>query len=159
MTELFNKIYLKLHFSEIKIAKLILRKVSIEDIYSNISKSCWLYGIQQQIILKNSDRLIIELISISKKHRLILEYHRCEMVFEDDYDIFENYLCRYDVKKGVYITTGIFEEYLFKKSRHNFQNNIKLIDGTDFVIKQLCINKNTNGRINKNTLSFLKYLP
>lgn len=159
MIGLFNKIYLKLHFKDIKISKLILRKVSIEDIYLNINKSCWLYGIQQQIILKNSDRLIIELISASKKHKILLTYHRCEMVFEDDYDMFENYLYKYDIKKGIYITTGIFEESLFKKSKHNFEKNIKLLDGTDFVIKQLCTIKNPNGRISKKTLNFLRYLP
>ncbi|AWI07015.1 hypothetical protein [Clostridium drakei] len=128
----------KTEFYEMK-----LKKVSINEISDSITKSCWNYNIQYEMILKDSNTLLIDL--MGKEKEILLKYHKKDIITKNDYEGFINYLESYEIKRGIYITTGFFEKYMY----NNLHKKIKKIDIKKFIKKQPNIDK----------LNFLQYLP
>ncbi|NMM63243.1 hypothetical protein HBE96_11245 [Clostridium sp. P21] len=133
--------------SELYRAKTKLKKVSINEVLNNITKSCWNYNIQYEIILKNSDKLIIKLIGREKK--LLLKYHKKDSIMMRDYEEFLNWLEHCKIERGIYIATGFFEKKIYSDECNLFHNKVKKIDVEKFIKKQMNIDR----------LSFLEYLP
>ncbi len=142
-----DKSYFNWKRSKLYKDKIKLKKISISEITENITKNCWNYNIQYQIILKNSDILLIKL--IAKEKKLLLKYHKKDIIMLRDYEKFLNYLENYDVYRGIYITTGFFEKQTYINVNNIFHKKVKKIDAYKFIRKQINISK----------LNFLEYLP
>lgn len=123
--------------------KMKLKKVSINEISDNITKSCWNYNIQYEMILKDSHTLLIDL--IGKEKEILLKYHKKDIITKNDYEGFINCLENYEIERGIYITTGFFGKHIYD----NLHKKVKKIDVKKFIKKQPNIDK----------LSFLQYLP
>lgn len=127
--------------------KMKLKKVSISEISDNITKSCWNYNIQYEMILKDSHTLLIDLIGREKE--ILLKYHKKDIITENDYERFMSYLESYEIERGIYITTGFFQKPIYNNLHNYLHRRIKKIDIEKFIKKQPNIDK----------LSFLQYLP
>lgn len=147
MNSLIDKAYTNSKEQEIYRGKAQLKKINIDVIAENITKSCWNYNIQYQIFLKTSNLLIMKLIGIEKT--TLFKYHRKQKVSLRDYEEFLRYLDICNIEKGIYITTGIFEESINKSIKSIFGRRVQRVDGVKLIKRQLRANQ----------LSFLEYLP
>jgi hypothetical protein len=144
---LLDKSYFNWKKTKLYKAKIKLKKISISEISDNITRNCWKYNIQYQIILKSSDTLLIKL--IGKEKKLLLKYHKKDVVMFTDYERFLNCLENYELERGIYITTGFFKKQTYNNINNIFHKRVKKIDADKFIRKQINISK----------LSFLEYLP
>lgn len=147
MKYLLDKSYFNWKKAELYKAKIKLKKISINEILYIIDKNCWNYNIQYQIISKSSDMLFIKF--IAKEKKILLKYHKKDIIMFKECQEFLNCLENYQVDKGIYITTGFFEKQASKNISDIFHKRVKKIDGDKFIRKQ----------INISELSFLEYLP
>ncbi len=147
MRVIVDNSYLNCKKSEIYKAKVKLKKISIDEVLDNITKSCWNYNIQYKIILKNPHMLLMELTGERKK--FLFKYHKKDKVLLKDYEEFLNCLEGCNVHRGIYITTGFFEEQINKYEANILFKKVQKIDVIKFIKKQLDINR----------ISFLEYLP
>lgn len=150
MLELFNNIYFRLRKNEIQKGKIRLKRVRTDKVLKILTKSIWKENIQYSVLIKTSEVLIIKL--KGKKEEVIIKYHRCDMVFADYVQDFIAILNGNDVKKGVYITTGVFERGISNK-------RVKLEDYKHFLKYQIGILGKIDEIIKKDRLKFFKYLP
>lgn len=158
MWGLLDWVYFKFHRNAIQTAKIRLKKISIETVLQCISKNCWRFGIQYEVLIKTSDTLVIKI--RGKKQCILLRYHKADMVFYDDFCRFLNFLVAENIPKGVYITTGVFEERILKvKSNPLFRKQIMLEDYRQFIIGQLLFTGQNSDRFKQKKLKFFKYLP
>lgn len=127
--------------------KLKLNRIKIDAITRNITQSCWNYNIQYKILLKTSDLLLIKLIGDNK--RVLLKYHKKNKVELREYEKFLYDLDQFNVEKGVYITTGIFDCKIDEYDSGIFNRKVQRINNTKFIRRQASLDK----------LSFLEYLP
>jgi hypothetical protein len=144
---ILKKIYLRLKKYKFKVIRESLNEVDIDKITKGITKECWNYNIQYRIILKTSNFLIIKLTGQDKV--TLLKYHKKEKVILWEYESFLQYLKKYDVNTGIYITTGTFEERINRCKIKVFNIKVYRVDGYKFIRRQ-----NSIGR-----LSFLEYFP
>lgn len=158
MLALLDSLYYQLKKKEIEKASTILKRMKIDTILQNLSKLCWKYNIQCEIIFKTNDILSLKL--SGNTEIILFKYHKAEVVYRKDVDFFMNELDRYNANKGFYITTGEFE---FKN-----KSSIKSLFCKNDVILQDCFafiknNLGLKGKVEKNfktiRLSLFKYLP
>lgn len=147
MSGVVDGIYLKIRENELYRGKLKLKKIGMDYIVKNITKSCWSYNIQYEVFLKTSNMLVIKL--AGREETVLFKYHKKDKVLLSDYNNFLYYLDNCNIKRGVYITTGVFEENINKDLRSILNKRVKRIDGIKLIKKQLRTDK----------LSFLEYLP
>lgn len=158
MNSFINKIYLIIRKKEIFKAKIKLKKVKTDLVLKVLTKICWNCGIQYEIIIKRYDVLILKL--TGKKENIIFKYHKTDMVFMEDYQRFLNYIDEYSAQKGVYITTGVFENKILSDLNHFiFNDKVKLVDCISFIRYQLGLFNDTYKAFTKDTLKFYRYLP
>lgn len=156
--ELLNKLYYTVRKKEVEIAKRRLRKINIDVILKCISKSCWKYNVQYEVILKTAEILVIKI--KGKKSNLILKYHICDLVFMEGYNSFMDYLFIYNRCMGIYITTGVFESKAIRASNSIFlHNKIRLENNITFIRKQLGLFGKANQIFKYRKLRFDRYLP
>ncbi len=156
--KVFNYLYYAKNKKRIELSKSKLKRITIDTVYEIITKNCWKYGIQYEVVVKNKELLDIRLQG-SKTSKLI-RFHKNNMVFIQDYNNFKSLMYVLEVKKGIYITTGVFEEKVFK-ANHNFFNDksIKLEDNFDFIKKQIVMNPKHKNHIVYQYIDFQRYLP
>jgi hypothetical protein len=137
----------------------IIRNLKVDLFYAALTKGCWKFGIQYEILVKNIDVLEIKL--RRGKKELIIKFHKTLMVFMEDYDRFLATLKRYEVSRGIYITTGVFEQKIINSYRRgvSFDNKVKLEDMTSFGRGQLGWNGRSEDVLKEKTLKLYKYLP
>ena len=152
-----DTLYVKIRSKEIVKAKSKLKKLTVNTITDSITKSCWKNNIQYDIILKNSEELLIRLEGRGKVW--LLKYDKKAMIFYDEFDRFLNYMDIYKAENGIYITIGVFEPKIIKSCHHIFLNDVRLIDNVKFIKEQLGYCKKCEEVFKYGKLNFYSYLP
>ncbi|MCX0368971.1 restriction endonuclease, partial [Clostridium perfringens] len=129
------------------------RKISIKKVSQIIIKECIKEKLNYEIIEKNNNEFIVE-ISSSRKKTLIV-FHKALAVTIYDYYKFIRLIQDREIDKGVYITTGVFQQDVYNMAETDrFINRIKLLNGKDFVVKQRWIKRKKHHHISYEKLSF-----
>jgi len=129
------------------------RKISIKKVSQIIIKECIKEKLNYEIIEKNNNEFIVE-ISSSRKNTLIV-FHKALAVTIYDYYKFIRLIQDREIDKGVYITTGVFQQDVYNMAETDrFINRIKLLNGKDFVVKQRWIKRKKHHHISYDKLSF-----
>ncbi|NGT79493.1 restriction endonuclease, partial [Clostridium perfringens] len=129
------------------------RKISIKKVSQIIIKECIKEKLNYEIIEKNNNEFIVE-ISSSRKKTLIV-FHKALAVTIYDYYKFIRLIQDRKIDKGVYITTGVFQQDVYNMAETDrFINRIKLLNGKDFVVKQRWIKRKKHHHISYDKLSF-----
>ena len=116
-------------------------------------KECIKEKLNYEIIEKNNNEFIVE-ISSSRKKTLIV-FHKALAVTIYDYYKFIRLIQDRKIDKGVYITTGVFQQDVYNMAETDrFINRIKLLNGKDFVVKQRWIKRKKHHHISYDKLSF-----
>jgi hypothetical protein len=158
MNEIIDTIYGHMREKEVRVAKSRLKKIKIDNIFQSISKSCWCYGIKDEIIFKNYNMLLIKL--TGKKGTIIIKYHRTDKVFIDELERLAKVMESQGVDRGVYITTGEFDSSIKKYClKSSFRKNVELVDYIKFIRKQLSLFGSAAERINKDNICFMEFIP
>ena len=117
----------------------------------NIEKSLMKF---RKISIKKVSQIIIKEISSSRKKTLIV-FHKALAVTIYDYYKFIRLIQDREIDKGVYITTGVFQQDVYNMAETDrFINRIKLLNGKDFVVKQRWIKRKKHHHISYDKLSF-----
>lgn len=128
-------------------------KISIKKVSQIIIKECIKEKLNYEIIEKNNNEFIVE-ISSSRKKTLIV-FHKALAVTIYDYYKFIRLIQDREIDKGVYITTGVFQQDVYNMAETDrFINRIKLLNGKDFVVKQRWIKRKKHHHISYDKLSF-----
>ena len=158
MVNIYNKIYFKFRKREVCKAKIIMKKLDLDNIDKGISKICWNSGIEYEAILKKPETLLLLL--RGKKDVLLLKFVKKDMIFLEEFESYLDDLYKYDVTKGVYITTGVFEQRIRDKcSFIPMYKKIKLVDKYNFIKDQLGVNGKALEVFKENRFKLYKYLP
>lgn len=158
MSALLNKIYYKLRKEEIEKASTRFKRIRIDTIQQSLSKLCWEYNIQYEIMIKTSDMLTIKL--SGNRETVLFKYHNTKMVIRDDVDFFMNELDENKAHRGVYLTTGKFEKIQGQRCRGlGIKNDCMLEDSFSFIKRHLGIRGKASRRFKIDKLNFFKYLP
>lgn len=152
-----DRVYTNMRRNEIHKAKWILRKIKINMVEDIITNACWKFGIQYKIVFKTSNIILMDL--KGNKTHFILEYHRCNIVEMKNFNIFINVMFQYNVDKGIYITTGTFENKIVKLCDDANFANVRLVDNFKFIKEQLGICGRAADIFKKSRLNFYRYLP
>jgi hypothetical protein len=154
-----NNIYSRLRREEIKKAKVLLKKIETDIIFDSITKSCWKNGIQFETLMKN--REILEIKLKGRKEAVLFRFHKIEMIFLEDYERFVLNMEVCGAKRGIYITTGVFEGKILKnyKKIFPFYGTIKIIDNFYFIKSQLGFFGTSEEVFKRKNLKLFKYLP
>ena len=148
----FQKLYLKIRKDEVEKAKAKLKKMNIDIIFQCLTKECWVYGVQYDVVIKTQDYFIIKL--FGRKKDVLIKYHKTDLVFIEDYNRFLYEVNLNQAQKGIYITTGVFD---FRISRF-FYNKIIIEDNIHFIKYQLGFHENTQKVFYRKKIKFFKYL-
>lgn len=159
MLSLIDSLYCSIRKDEIRKLRKIMRRLTVENFFEALTKSCWEFGIQYEILIKNNDLLELKLSGLRRQN--IVRFHRCDMVFTDDYERFINTLVRNDVNKGIYITTGVFEFKIVKSHKKLTPSNrkVRLEDCISFCRKQMGFFKREAKILKTRNLRLYRYLP
>ncbi|KAJ52884.1 restriction endonuclease Mrr [Clostridium tetanomorphum] len=158
MKGIYNKIYFKLRKKEVERGKIILKRIDLEDVNKRISKICWNNGIEYSIILKKSDILLLSL--KGSKELVVLKFTKKDMTFAEEFDSFLDFFYKYDANRGIYITTGVFEEKIRYKCNYiPMYKKIRLVDKYSFIKEQLGIGGKALEELKENKLKLYRYLP
>lgn len=151
MKGIINSLYFTIRRREVRASQAKLKKITISGIMQNISKTCWNYGIKDEIIIKNENILIIKL--TGGKKTILLKYHKTDLAGSDEFESLLTLMRSLGIDKAVYITTGSFDEKIHK------HKNIKLIDGLKFIRGQLGLSGRAWMRITRDKICFVQYMP
>lgn len=158
MRTLLNKVYYKLRKEEIERASTRFKRIKIDTILLILTKICWKYNIQYEIMIKTSDMLTIKL--IGNQETVMLKYHKTDMVLKDDVDFFMNELDENKAHKGVYLTTGRFEQPKGFRCRDLvIKKDCMLEDSFVFIKRHIGIRGKAASNFKIDKLNFFKYLP
>lgn len=132
------------------------RKIPIKKVSEIILRECHKGMLEYEIIKNNNHEFLIE-INIGKKTTLIM-FHKILAVTLYDYEKFSHIVDERSANKGVYITTGVFQEDVYHKTYiDNFTKHIKIFDGKKFIIKQRWIKSRRHEHISYDRLSFKSF--
>lgn len=137
----------------------MIKKIRIDMIFDSITRSCWKSGIQYETIMKNAEILDIKL--KGRKEVVLIRFHKAEMIFVEDYERFIIEMEVHGVKKGTYITTGVFEGKIIKTNNKAFPHSrqVKVVDYFNFIKSQLGMYGMAAEVFKTKKLRFYKYLP
>jgi hypothetical protein len=135
-------------------AKNMLKKIKIDTIYEILTKYCWKYGMQYDILVKNVELMIIRL--CGSKEVILVSFSKAEIVYVKEFEQFTMQINMYEGNKAVYITTGIFEEGIENNYK---QFDVELVDGFHFIKSQIGITSNAEEVFKYNKFKFYRYLP
>lgn len=154
---LLDKLYMMLKKEQIDKAVLKFKKIDINIVYELLTKNCWKYGIQYEVIIKTKD--LIEVRLYSEREEILFKFHKTPIVFIGEYNNFIDRLRACKVRKGIYITTGVFEEIILKSHSKRFEGRkVILEDNFHFLKKQIWL-KYKGKPLKFKELQFYKYLP
>ncbi|WP_415342214.1 hypothetical protein [Clostridium perfringens] len=150
---MLKSFYVLMNSKNIEKSLMKFRKISIKKVSQIIIKECIKEKLNYEIIEKNNNEFIVE-ISSSRKKTLIL-FHKALAVTIYDYYKFIRLIQDREIDKGVYITTGVFQQDVYNMAETDrFINRIKLLNGKDFVVKQRWIKRKKHHHISYDKLSF-----
>ena len=158
MISLLDRLYYRLRKDEIIKAKNILSKIKIDSVFECLTKCCWKYGIQYEILFKNKEMFIIKL--MGRSEIVIIKFHRSEMVLLEDYVAFLSIIGNYHIKRSIYITTGEFEEKITRNEKGNplLSKENRIEDGCRFIRRQLGLKGTASEIFNYKIFNFYNYL-
>ncbi|MDK0814986.1 restriction endonuclease [Clostridium perfringens] len=137
---MLKSFYVLMNSKNIEKSLMKFRKISIKKVSQIIIKECIKEKLNYEIIEKNNNEFIVE-ISSSRKKTLIV-FHKALAVTIYDYYKFIRLIQDREIDKGVYITTGVFQQDVYNMAETDrFINRIKLLNGKDFVVKQRWIKR------------------
>lgn len=159
MLSVMDSLYCSIRREEFRKLSRIIRRLTVDKFYEVLTKNCWEFGIQYEILIKNNEILEIKLSGM--KRQSILKYHTTAMVFEDEYEKFVNTLARHDIYKGIYITTGIFDFEVIQKSKGVIpsKRKVKLEDCFSFYRKQMGLFRGADEVFKAKNFKLYRYLP
>ncbi|MDK0541530.1 hypothetical protein QTG98_08340 [Clostridium perfringens] len=150
---MLKSFYVLMNLKNIEKSLMKFRKISIKKVSQIIIKECIKEKLNYEIIEKNNNEFIVE-ISSSRKKTLIV-FHKALAVTIYDYYKFIRLIQDREIDKGVYITTGVFQQDVYNMAETDrFINRIKLLNGKDFVVKQRWIKRKKHHHISYDKLSF-----
>ncbi|TBX15563.1 hypothetical protein BFS06_09165 [Clostridium perfringens] len=150
---MLKSFYVLMNSKNIEKSLMKFRKISIKKVSQIIIKECIKEKLNYEIIEKNNSEFIVE-ISSSRKNTLIV-FHKALAVTIYDYYKFIRLIQDREIDKGVYITTGVFQQDVYNMAETDrFINRIKLLNGKDFVVKQRWIKRKKHHHISYDKLSF-----
>ena len=150
---MLKSFYVLMNSKNIEKSLMKFRKISIKKVSQIIIKECIKEKLNYEIIEKNNNEFIVE-ISSSRKKTLIV-FHKALAVTIYDYYKFIRLIQDKEIDKGVYITTGVFQQDVYNMAETDrFINRIKLLNGKDFVVKQRWIKRKKHHHISYDKLSF-----
>ncbi|MBI6022031.1 restriction endonuclease [Clostridium perfringens] len=150
---MLKSFYVLMNSKNIEKSLMKFRKISIKKVSQIIIKECIKEKLNYEIIEKNNNEFIVE-ISSSRKKTLIV-FHKALAVTIYDYYKFIRLIQDREIDKGVYITTGVFQQDVYNMAETDrFINRIKLLNGKDFVVKQRWIKRKKHHHISYEKLSF-----
>ena len=150
---MLKSFYVLMNSQNIEKSLMKFRKISIKKVSQIIIKECIKEKLNYEIIEKNNNEFIVE-ISSSRKKTLIV-FHKALAVTIYDYYKFIRLIQDREIDKGVYITTGVFQQDVYNMAETDrFINRIKLLNGKDFVVKQRWIKRKKHHHISYDKLSF-----
>ncbi len=150
---MLKSFYVLMNSKNIEKSLMKFRKISIKKVSQIIIKECIKEKLNYEIIEKNNNEFIVE-ISSSRKKTLIV-FHKALAVTIYDYYKFIRLIQDREIDKGVYITTGVFQQDVYNMAETDrFINRIKLLNGKDFVVKQRWIKRKKHHHISYDKLSF-----
>lgn len=150
---MLKSFYVLMNSKNIEKSLMKFRKISIKKVSQIIIKECIKEKLNYEIIEKNNNEFIVE-ISSSRKKTLIV-FHKALAVTIYDYYKFIRLIQDREIDKGVYITTGVFQQDVYNMAETDrFINRIKLLNGKDFVVKQRWIKRKKHHHISHDKLSF-----
>ncbi|EOU1703990.1 restriction endonuclease [Clostridium perfringens] len=150
---MLKSFYVLMNSKNIENSLMKFRKISIKKVSQIIIKECIKEKLNYEIIEKNNNEFIVE-ISSSRKKTLIV-FHKALAVTIYDYYKFIRLIQDREIDKGVYITTGVFQQDVYNMAETDrFINRIKLLNGKDFVVKQRWIKRKKHHHISYDKLSF-----
>lgn len=150
---MFKSFYVLMNSKNIEKSLMKFRKISIKKISQIIVKECIKENLTYEIIKKNNNEFFIKIIS-GRKSTLIV-FHKILAVTVCDYDRFIHLMQDRNIDKGVYITTGVFQQDVYNRQETDrFINKIKLLDGKEFVVRQRWIKRKKHHHISYDKLSF-----
>lgn len=150
---MLKSFYVLMNSKNIEKSLMKFRKISIKKVSPIIIKECIKEKLNYEIIEKNNNEFIVE-ISSSRKKTLIV-FHKALAVTIYDYYKFIRLIQDREIDKGVYITTGVFQQDVYNMAETDrFINRIKLLNGKDFVVKQRWIKRKKHHHISYDKLSF-----
>ena len=150
---MLKSFYVLMNSKNIEKSLMKFRKISIKKVSQIIIKECIKERLNYEIIEKNNNEFIVE-ISSSRKKTLIV-FHKALAVTIYDYYKFIRLIQDREIDKGVYITTGVFQQDVYNMAETDrFINGIKLLNGKDFVVKQRWIKRKKHHHISYDKLSF-----
>jgi len=158
MINLLDSLYYQLKKDEIEKASTILKRIDIDTIFQNLSKLCWKYNIQWEVVIKTN--YILKLKLRGNYQIILFKYHKIEMVSLEEIESFMNELDEINANKGFYITTGEFIR------RNNGSNKLSLNkkdlileDNFNFIKNNLGLKGRANEDFKIKKFNFYKYLP
>lgn len=150
---MLKSFYVLMNSKNIEKSLMKFRKISIKKVSQIIIKECIKEKLNYEIIEKNNSEFIVE-ISSSRKKTLIV-FHKALAVTIYDYYKFIRLIQDREIDKGVYITTGVFQQDVYNMAETDrFINRIKLLNGKDFVVKQRWIKRKKHHHISYDKLIF-----
>ena len=150
---MLKSFYVLMNSKNIEKSLMKFRKISIKKVSQIIIKECIKEKLNYEIIEKNNSEFIVE-ISSSRKKTLIV-FHKALAVTIYDYYKFIRLIQDREIDKGVYITTGVFQQDVYNMAETDrFINRIKLLNGKDFVVKQRWIKRKKHHHLSYDKLSF-----
>ncbi len=158
MRKLLSRIYYELRKEEICKASTRFKRIKIDTILQSLTKLCWKYNIQYEIIIKTSDVLIMKLIGVQET--VVFKYHKTNMVVKEDIEFFMNELDEKKAQRGVYISTGEFQKVEGSILKSLFlKKDCMLEDSTAFIKRHLGMRGTAAKNFKTDRLNFFKYLP
>lgn len=157
MRNKFYKVYFKLIKADESKALLMLNKLSIDKIFHELVKECWKNNIQYHIIFKNNETLMMYL--TGEEDSVLLNFSREKMIFEETFECFLVQSLKYNAKKSIFITIGIFDNKIIKSPALVIHKNIKLIDRYTFIRHQVGFAGDIYSNLKENNFKFYRYLP
>lgn len=157
MRDKFYKAYFKLIKAEENKALSMLNKLSIDKIFHSLVKVCWENNIQYHVVLKNNEALMMYL--SGKEDSVFLNFSKEKMIFEEIFECFLTQALKYNAKKSIFITMGIFDNKIIKSPTLVVHRNIKLIDRYTFIRHQIGFTGDIYNDLKENNFKFYKYLP
>jgi hypothetical protein len=157
--DVFDKLYSLIRKEELKKSETMLKKMKIETLFDILSKDCWEYGIQYDVLLKRTDTLEIKM--KGRKQHIVLKFHKTNRVSLESYLRFLRILTLSEGQRGVYITTGVFEEHIWEQHKRKgaLEKRVIIEDSFHFLRSQIGLANNSEDIFINNRLMFYKYLP
>lgn len=117
-----------------------------------------MYGVQDEVIIK--DRFTLEIKLVGSREKVFLKFDKSLVVVKEDYEKFLNLVDMLEVDRAFFITTGVFQADVYRLYGHKLTfPKIVLEDNKKFIKKQIWRKSKYNEHLKYDKLDFCRYLP